>query len=272
MALFVIGVFGVLILHGQRLTELIKQNLEVNIYLTRDAGENEKIKINKTLLSKDYLLFVENEPQIAFISKDEAAKNFIKETGEDFQKFLGENPLRDSYTIKIKSELYSHKQLEDIKKDIENITGVYEVNYQESLISSINENLAKISLILIGLATLLILIVIILINNTIKLALFSQRMLIRSMQLVGATGSFIRRPFLFRSLFHGFVAGLLASGLIIVLLQYTYERIEGLNALLEMNKLFAFLGFVVIMGMLISYFSTFYSIRKYLQLSLDELY
>jgi len=272
MALFVIGVFGVLILHGQRLTELIKQNLEVNIYLTRDAGENEKIKINKTLLSKDYLLFVENEPQIAFISKDEAAKNFIKETGEDFQKFLGENPLRDSYTIKIKPELYSHKQLEDIKNDIENITGVYEVNYQESLISSINENLAKISLILIGLATLLILIVIILINNTIKLALFSQRMLIRSMQLVGATGSFIRGPFLFRSLFHGFVAGLLASGLIIVLLQYTYERIEGLNALLEMNKLFAFLGFVVIMGMLISYFSTFYSIRKYLQLSLDELY
>lgn len=272
MALFVIGVFGVLILHGKRLTELIKQNLEINIYLNKEVTENEKIKINKTLLAKDYLLFIENEPQIVYISKDDAAKKFIKDTGEDFQKLLGENPLRDSYTIKIKPELSSHEQLEAIKKDIEQITGVYEINYQETIISSINENLAKISLILIGLATLLVLIVIILINNTIKLALFSQRMLIRSMQLVGATSSFIRRPFLFRSILHGLMAGLLSSGLIIILLQYSYERIEGLRNLLEIEKLFAFLGFVIIMGMVISYLSTFYSIRKYLRLSLDELY
>jgi cell division transport system permease protein len=272
MALFVVGVFGVLILHGARLTELIRENLEINIFLKKEAGENERTKVNRTLLSKDYIFVVNGEPQIRFISKDEAAKKLIEDTGEDFLKLLGENPLRDSYIIKVKPELYNKPQLEIIQKDIERIEGVEDVVYQENLISSINENLAKISLILIGLAGLLLVIVVILINSTIKLALFSQRMLIRSMQLVGAKASFIKWPFLLRSLIHGFLSGLLSSGLIILLLQFSYDRIEGLRSLLDVNKLFVFFAFIIIMGIVISFTSTYYSMNKYLKMSLDELY
>jgi cell division transport system permease protein len=272
MALFVVGVFGVLILHGAKLTELIRENLEINIFLNKEVTENERTKVNKMLLAKDYLYHHDGKPLIEFISKEEAAKKFIQDTGEDFLKFLGENPLRDSYIIKIKPDLYHKAKLDEIKKDIEQIDGVHEVTYQENLISSINDNLAKISLILIGLASLLIIIVIVLINSTIKLALFSQRMLIRSMQLVGATSGFIKRPFLLRALLHGLLSGLLASGLIIVLLQFSYERIEGLNVLLDIEKLFIFFGFIVVMGMIISFVSTYYSMNKYLKLSLDELY
>jgi cell division transport system permease protein len=111
MALFVVGVFGVLILHGAKLTQLIKENLEINIFLKKEASENERTKVNRTLLSKDYISSVNGQPQIQFVSKEDAAKKFIQDTGEDFLKFLGENPLRDAYIIKVKPELYNKSQL-----------------------------------------------------------------------------------------------------------------------------------------------------------------
>lgn len=272
LALFVVGLFGLLLLHANQLKDLIRQNIEVQVYLNKYITENQRIKINKTLASKDYVLVEDGSPQISYVSKEEAAEQFIKETGEDFTNFLGENPLRDAYTIKIKSDYHDQDKLAGIKEDIEGISGVFEVTYIESLIDSINKNVTKISIVLAGFALILLISVIMLINNTIKLALFSQRFLIRSMQLVGATASFIQKPFLYRATLHGILAGIFASLLLIGLMQYANNEIENLSSLQDPEKILYLLAGLLLLGAFIGFLSTFRSVRKYLKMSLDELY
>jgi len=272
LALFVIGLFGLLVLHANKLTDIVRENIEVQVYLDRTITENERIKIQKTLSTKDYILAKEGEGQIRYVSKEEAAEQFIEDTGEDFTKFLGENPLRDAYVIVVKPEFHETAQLAEIKEDIEGISGVFEVTYLESFIASLNQNLTKVSLILIGFAVLLVIIVMILINNTIRLALFSQRFLIRSMQLVGATKGFIQKPFLMRSVLHGFLAGFLASAFLMLVLEYANSQISDLRQLQEPEKIYILLGFLFLLGGFLGLISTYRAIRKYLRLSLDELY
>lgn len=272
LALFVIGLFGLLLLHANQLKELIRQNVEIQVYLNKFITENERIKINKILAGKEFVLLENDTPLITYISKEEAARQFIEDTGEDFTSFLGENPLRDAYIIKIRSEYHQKEKLSAIKEEIENISGVFEVTYIENLISNINENVAKISLFLAGFAIILIITVIILINNTIKLALFSQRFLIRSMQLVGATSGFIQKPFIYRATLHGILSGILASLMLIGLLRYANQEIENLAELQDPRQmLFLFIGLLLVGG-IIGLLSTFRSVSKYLKMSLDELY
>jgi cell division transport system permease protein len=186
--------------------------------------------------------------------------------------FLGDNPLRDLLAINILAEYQSLDSLNKIKSEIESIRGVFEVDYEESLVESINTNLAKIGAVLIGIAIFSIFVVIILINNTIKLALFSQRFLIRSMQLVGATSSFIRRPFLLRSVLYGFLAGLISSLILYGVTMYLNSLIDGLAELQDMKGFAVLFGLMIIMGIVVGYFSSLRAIRKYLKMSLDELY
>lgn len=272
LALFVIGLFGLLLLHATKLTANIRENIEIQVYLNRYITENERIKINKTLSGKDYVFVKAGEPQITFISKEESAEDFIQETGEDFIAFLGENPLRDAYAIKLNPDYHEAEKLAGIKEEIESVSGVFEVSYIESFISSINTNITKLSIILAAFALILLFSVIMLINNTIKLALFSQRFLIRSMQLVGATSAFIQKPFLFRATLHGLLAGVVASVLLFATMQYGNNQIPDLQTLQEPDKiLILFIG-LVILGALIGLTSTYFSINKYLKMSLDELY
>lgn len=272
LALFVIGLFGIVILQANKLTSIIKQNIEVQVYLNKDLSNSQKNRIQSTLTSSDFILNEEGEEPINFISKEEAATQFIEETGEDFTEFLGENPLRDAYVIRIAPTYQTNTKLDSIANVIEDISGVYEVTYVQNLVDSINSNLTKLSLILVGIAALLTIIVILLINNSIKLALFSQRFLIRSMQLVGAKSGFIKKPFLSRSLLHGAVAGLIASGLLFGLKQFANQKVEGLDQLQQQELIFALYGVLILLGALISYFSTIKAMNKYLKMSLDELY
>lgn len=272
LALFVIGLFGLLVLHANSLTRMIRENVSMQVFLNRTISENDKIQIQKTLASKAYVAVVEDQPQISFISKEEAAKEFIEDTGEDFTQFLGENPLRDAYVININTEYQTTDELAKVKLDIERMSGVFEVTYVENLIRSINENLTKVSLVLLGFAVLLVIIVAVLINNTIRLALFSQRFLIRSMQLVGATSGFIQRPFLRRSFFHGIIGGILASVLLLFVLQYVNQQIEDIEKLQEPANILILMGALLVAGGFIGFMSTYRAIRKYLKMSLDELY
>lgn len=272
LALFVIGLFGIVILQANRLTSIIKQNIEVQVYLNKDLSSSQKNRIQSTLTSSDFILKEDGQTPITFVSKEEAASKFIEETGEDFTEFLGENPLKDAYTIRIAPSYQTNTKLDSIAAVIEDISGVYEVTYVRNLVDSINSNLTKLSLILMGIAALLVVIVILLINNSIKLALFSQRFLIRSMQLVGAKGSFIKKPFLSRSVLHGAVAGLIASALLFGLKQFANQKIEGLDQLQQQELILALYGILVLLGALISYFSTAKAMSKYLKMSLDELY
>ncbi len=272
LSLFVIGLFGLLLIHTTALTAVIKDNIEVQIYLNKEVTDNQRIQIQKALSSKEYIAQKEDELQVSFISKEEAAEGFIEETGEDFTHFLGENPLRDAFIIKIGPEFQSKDQLNEIKTDIEELTGVFEAVYVESLVESINENLAKISAVLLGFAVILLLVVVMLINNTIKLALFSQRFLIRSMQLVGAKASFIQKPFLLRSALHGILAGIIASAGLYTLLNFANQRIENLASLQDLQVIALLFFILIALGALIGFSSTYRAINKYMKLSLDELY
>ncbi len=272
LALFVIGLFGLLILHANNLSQAIKENIEVQVYLNKSISENERIQLEKIISSKDYVLIENGEASINFISKEEAAEQFIEDTGENIIEFLGENPLRDVLIFKIDSEYQQNQNLSKIKEEIEKLGGVYEVNYVENLVDSINRNVAKISLLLLGFAILLLITVTILINNTIKLALFSQRFLIRSMQLVGARPSFIKKPFLRRSLWYGVLAGVFASAILYGVLLYFNNIIEGLASLQEVKEITILFAGLLLLGAVVGFFSTYKAINKYLKLSLDELY
>lgn len=272
LALFVIGLFGVLVLQAARLTSLIKQNLEVQVYLDQNLSENQRSRIASELRSSDYILKIEENEAVRFISKATAAEQFIEETGEDFSDFLTDNPLRDAFVINIQEAYQTNVQLDSISRQIEQMSGVYEVTYVKNLIDSINSNLTKVSLILLGLSVLMVIIVVLLINNAIKLALFSQRFLIRSMQLVGAKSSFIKGPFLKRAIFHGALSGIIASLLIVGVLLMANQQVDGLERI-QQTELFVILyGILVATGALIAYFSTLRAMNKYLKMSLDELY
>ncbi len=273
IALFVIGLLSLLVLHSQKLTQLIKENIEIQVYLKKDVSKSELTKIRYSFEEADYISKGgDGKPQILFISKEQAAKNFIAETGEDFATFLGENPLRDAFTININENYQSEAKMAAVKERILNLSGIFEVIYVNDLIDVINKNIRNISLILAGFAAILIVVVLILINNTIKLALFTQRFLIRSMQLVGATNGFIRRPFIFRSMGHGLVSGLVASVALFGISEYAYTKIDDLILLKDVNHLYFLFGILLLLGAFLGLFSSLRSVNKYLKLSLDELY
>lgn len=270
LALFVIGVFGSLVIYSKELERLVRENVKIQVYLKNQISETQRGQIEKSIASKAFVS--KNQNAIQFVSKDQAAKEFIKETGEDFKKFLGENPLRDAYLVKIHEDYHDVESLKKIREEVEKVGGVFEVYYVENVIESINKNITKIALILIGLVALLLFIVVLLINNTLRLALFSQRFLIRSMQLVGARSSFIQKPFLLRASIHGLVSGILAIGLLISLLIFATKKIEDLSLIQNNDRLMILFGAMVLMGILVAVASTYRAVSKYLKLSLDELY
>lgn len=271
LALFVLGLFLTILFYSKRLTEVLRENIEVQIYLKKNINETERLQLQKVLSDKPYLAKHKEDPLI-FVSKEEAASDFIQETGEDFIQFLGENPLRDAFALYIDAEFQENESLAAIKLEIERLPGVFEVVYAENLIGSIKRNIAKLAAILGGVLLLLLITVIVLINNTIKLALFSQRFLIRSMQLVGATAGFIHKPFLYRGLLHGLISGLIAFLALLGLQTYAGQKIPELSTLSQDEFVWVLLLVLVILGALIGFFSTYRSVRKYLRMSLDELY
>ncbi|MFM9836801.1 MAG: cell division protein FtsX [Cyclobacteriaceae bacterium] len=272
LALFVIGVFGALVIYSKELERTVRDNVKIQVYLKNQLTPEQAKKIEKELQSNSFISKSDLKSVIQFVSKEEAAKQFIKETGEDFKKFLGENPLRDTYLVKIDPTFHDKASLLKIKAEVEKINGVFQVYYVENVIDSINQNVTKIGLVLMGLVALLLLTVVLLINNTVRLALFSQRFIIRSMQLVGAKRWFIQRPFLFQALWHGALAGAIASAFLFAMISFATKRIEDLNLIQNNNRLFLLAGSLLLVGMIVAVASTYRAVAKYLGLSLDELY
>jgi len=271
-ALFLIGFCGMLVLQSKKLVRYIRENNEVRVFLDKDLGDSKIKALYTTIAQKPYVLYEGSAPQVNFVSKDVAAKEFIAETKEDFNNFLSENPLRDSYRIKLREDYFEESKLQEIKSDLEDVNGVFEVVYQENIVDEINKNITKIYIVMSFFAIVLLLIIIVLMNNTIRLALYSQRLLIRSMQLVGATNGFIQRPFLRRGMTQGLISGLVAATLLFVVLQVALQNIEGLAALQEPEKMAMLLGGVILLGIIIGLVSTLQAVHRYLRLSLDELY
>lgn len=270
LALFVIGVFGALVIYSKELEHTVRDNVKIQVFLKSQLTLEQTKQVEKAIAAKAFVSKSANALQ--FVSKEEAAKQFIQETGEDFKKFLGENPLRHAYLAKIDQAYHNSASLVNIKKELEQLPGVFQVYYVENVIDSINKNVTKIGLVLMSLVALLLVTIVLLINNTIRLALFSQRFLIRSMQLVGAKRWFIQKPFLGRALLHGTLAGIIASGLLLGVISVATKRIEELSLIQNNDHLLALMGSLLLMGIVVALGSTYRAVAKYLNLSLDELY
>jgi cell division transport system permease protein len=271
LALFVVGLFSMLILYSRQLETQVRQNIRMQVYLRSGLTNTQRLQIENKLLRLPYITRQPGD-KLTFVSRDEAAKKFIAETGEDFTRFIGENPLRDAYLITIDPAFHTRDQMEKIKIEIQKMNGVFQVFYVEGLIEAVNDNVTKIGLFLAGLSLVLLVTVALLINNTLRIALFSQRFLIRSMQLVGATKWFIQRPFLFRAAGYGFLGGTVASALLFLLANYAQKRIPDLKVLHVQQEFMMLIVALLLVGAVISVFSSLLSIRKYLKMSLDELY
>ena len=272
LSLVVMGIFGIAFIYLKTLNLIVQSNVEVQVYLDKSTRDHDVKRLQKIMTTRPYIRSEDTMESIKFISKETAAEVFVRDTGEDFTKFLGDNPLRDAFSLRIINQYQSVDSLKYIEKDLSRLSGVYEVVFQESLIASINKNLRKIGVLFLGMTLILLVAVIVLINNTIRIALFSQRFLIRSMQLVGATKRFIRWPFLKRSLIYGLISGILASGIIFGIIQIAQYQIEDLNKLYDQEPLFILFSALIFLGLLISYLSTLSSMRRYFKISLDELY
>ncbi len=271
-ALFLVGLCGLLVIQSKKLISVIKQQVEVRVMIDKDIDSTQTKALLKTIQTKPYVLIENNEPQVIFVSKDEAAKQYIQESKEDFKQFLNDNPLHDSYRVKLKEDYFEDAKLKQIKEELDKANGVFEVVYQEHLADQINKNFMKIYMVLATFALIMLVIIVLLMNNTIKLAIYSQRFLIRSMQLVGATNGFIQMPFLKKGAIQGLISGLVAAGLIFGLLQLGLHLIEGLHILQENTKLIILLVCVVVLGILIGVASTYQSLYRYLRMALDDLY
>lgn len=272
LALLVIGLFGALVIYTKELERVVRDQVRVQVYLKSGLSPVQIQQIQKNLSARYFIAKKEGSEAIRFISKEEAARQFVAETGEDFMKFLGENPLRDAFLLQIDARFHNPKAFEKLKAEIESINGVFQVYYVESLLESVNKNVSTIALALMGLAAILLLLVVLLINNTVRLALFSQRFIIRSMQLVGATRGFIQAPFLWRSALYGFTASVISSGCLTGILFAANREVDNLRLLQNNERLYLLIVTLTLLGIFVSVLSTAQAITKYLNQSLDDLY
>ena len=270
LSLIVMGVLGILLLYSGALEQQIRKEVRLQVYLKSTLTETQRLQIENKLLSQEY---VNKEPgAVTFVTKEEAAKKVIQETGEDFEKLLGDNPLKEAFLVTINPEFQTVAQINKIKEEIQAMNGVFQVYYVEDLIQSINTNVTTISIILLALIAILLITVVLLINSTLRLAMFSQRALIRSMQLVGAKNWFILRPFLARASGYGLLAGIVAGALLWSLSQYAQQQFKDLTLVHNKEHFLSLLGMLLVVGTVVAVISTLFSARRYLRMSLDQLY
>ena len=266
LVLFMLGLLGIIILNTHKLSNNFKENIGFQVILKDEAKEVDVAKMQKTLDATNYVRSTE------FITKDEAAARLKKDLGEDFIGFLGYNPLLASINVHLKAQYANADSIEWIEKEMMQNPVVKEVSYKKNLVTMINENVKKISFIILFCSTLLMIIALALINNTIRLTIYSKRFLIKTMQLVGATQGFIRRPFVLKGIRHGVYGAIIAIGLLIGFLYLGQKQMPDLAELQDTEMLLTLFVIVIILGIIISWISTSLAVRKYLRLKSDDLY
>lgn len=266
LVLFLLGILGLVIINTKELSDYFKESLSFSVILGDETREPDIRMLQKDLDAKSYVKSTE------YVSKDQAAVKMKEDLGEDFISFLGDNPLPPSIDVYLLASYTNPDSVAKIEKYILQYPFVKEVWYEDSLLFLINENVRKISLFLLIISSFLFLIAVTIISNTIRLAIYSKRFLIRTMQLVGATRSFIRKPFLKRSIYHGLLAALIAMILLMGLL-YLIEKEFLMLFSFESTNLLILLGVLLIgAGILINLVSTYLSVNRYLVISEDKLY
>ncbi len=266
MVLLMIGLLGLILVHARGIRRYVKENIVLNIFVDEGAHETDVAQIQKQLETNPIV------KQAIYIPKELAAKNLQKDLGEDFVKFLGYNPLSGSLDVYLKAEYANNADIEKFKAELLKNPLIKEVKYQESLVDKMNQNITSISLVIIGFAAIFVFLSVALINNTIRLAIYSQRFLIKSMQLVGATKNFIRKPFILYGIWHGLLGALIAIIILMGTLYVAQQQIPELIVLQNYTEFGIVFLVVVGLGIFISGFSTFLAVNKYLRLKIYNLY
>ena len=266
MVLMLLGMVVFFVLSAGNLSVYVRENISFSALLSDDMKETEILKFQKTLDAQPYV------KSTTYISKEQALREETEAMGTDPQEFIGYNPFTASIEINLNSAYANADSLAWVGQEIMKKGKVIEIVYPEALIDTVNRNVQKISIILLGLATLLMVISFSLINNTIRLTIYAKRFLIHTMKLVGADWWFIRRPFLVRNLWVGIVSGLLANGLLLAggywLVKYEPQLIQIINTDMMLMVMAAVMGFGIVITVLCAYFS----INRYLRMKTDTLY
>jgi cell division transport system permease protein len=266
LVLFVVGLLSLVLINAQKLSNYVKENIGFSIMIKEDVKEIELIEFNKILDAEDFT------KSTRFISKEQATKELEQDLGEDFVNFLGFNPIMASIDVKLNSSYANNDSLQNISSRLEKSDVVYEVFYQKNLIKKLNSNVGKISFFLICISLILFFIAFALINNTIRLSVYSKRFIIRTMRLVGAENSFIQKPFLIRGVYQGLYSAIFAIFMLlgsIQLIQTETASILNINDLQNIGLVFIVL---FCSGIIISGTSTFFAVRKFIYLNEGELY
>lgn len=264
--LFLIGILGLLVLNTKKVSDYFKEQASVTIFLKDEVLKAERDNFKNILQKKEYT------KSLAFISKEKAAKIAKAENGEDFMEFLGYNPLKNSFDLFVKADYVTPKKMTEIEKEIMRNDAVHEVSYDKPLINLLTENVKKISLWVLIFSALFALIAMLLINNSIRLSIYAKRFTIKTMQMVGATKSFIRRPFIWSSIKLGVVGALLALVGLAIAVYYINENFPEFNLLNDIQNLGILFGIVLLAGLFITWISAFFATQRFLNLRTDELY
>ena len=266
LVLLLLGMVVFFVLSANNLSTYVRENIGISVLVSDDMKEPEALKFQKSLNEKSYV------KESVYISKEQALKEQTEAMGTDPAEFLGYNPFTASIEIKLNAQYANSDSIAWIEKEILTNKKVMEVSYPQNLIDSVNRNIQKVSIFLLGLAALLTLISFALINNTIRLAIYSKRFLIHTMKLVGASWSFIRRPFLVRNVWIGVLAGIMADAILLgmayMLVKYEPQLIE----IITPNALLIVMASVFVFGLAITFLCAYISINKYLRMKVSALY
>jgi cell division transport system permease protein len=266
LVLFLIGIVGFIVINTRQLGNYVKENIGFNIELKDEIREADILQIRKIIDSKKYVKSTE------YITREQAAKETQAALGEDFINFLGFNPLPSSIKVKLHAEYANPDSIAKIEMDLARYKQVNEIYYRKSFVDEINANVKKISAVIVSFALVLFLIAITLINNTIRLSIYSKRFIINTMQLVGATRRFIRRPFVVKSAWHGLISGLVSIALLLSIIYLAQGQIEDFFYFVNLNYLLILFACLIVAGIIINTLSTFFAVNKYLSSNIDSFY
>ncbi len=266
LVLFLLGMVGLLMLNANRLSLYVKENLGLMVMLNQDARDAEVKMIEKSLQSSPLV------KSAVYVDKEKAAENLKEELGEDFVEFLGYNPLLSSIEVKVFAEYATPEGLEMVEGIIKGFPEVKEVRYQKDIVNLIHENVSKISLVLLGFTILMALVALSLINNTVRLMVYAKRFLIRTMQLVGATNSFIRRPFIWQSVLQGLIGALVANLLLAGVIYLSAQELDGAIGYDSIETVVVLFVLVFATGVLLTLVSTIWAVNRYLNVRTADLY
>ncbi len=266
LVLLMTGLLGLILVHAKNLSNYVKENIVLNIIVNEGAKEVDITVLQKQLDANPYVL------KTQYVSKELAARNLTRDLGEDFVDFLGYNPLLSSIDVYMKADYANNASITAFTSQLSKNPLVKEVIYQKSLIDMVNQNIRGIGLVILAFAGILLIIAVALINNTIRLAIYSQRFLIKSMQLVGATKGFIRKPFLGYGILHGLLAGLIAIILLLLTLYFAQKQVPEMIILRNWFEFIIVFAGVIGIGILISGLSTYFAVSKFLRLKIHDLY